>query len=207
MSGGMEDSVRSTHDEHTNTNAQDMMEDEVTSSIPQGQPCNWTEQFNTDTIHDSDPQGIFFDIHDDPDYLENDKATTVAAKHFNSDYDDYTDSNMEVAEECKAEGAREINKRNQQRVQDEDQLIQDTSKAIPPTKPPPAAPAATAAPPTQPIPAFDVTAIASQFMSMLGTEMAKLKTHMNDCTHQLEEAAKKQREADMAKLEELKIEG
>jgi hypothetical protein len=30
---------------------------------------------------------------------------------------------------------------------------------------------------------------------------------MNDCTHQLEEAAKKQREADMAKLEELKIEG
>jgi hypothetical protein len=41
-------------------------------------------------------------------------------------------------------------------------------------------------------------------MTMFGTKMEKLQSHMDNHTHQMEEAAKKQREADMAKFKALR---
>jgi hypothetical protein len=81
-------------------------------------------------------------------------------------------------------------------------VLQDHQKhASGPTKP--STPPKPTAPATTLPMTFDVNAIASQLMSMLGTEMNKLKTHMDDRTRQLEEAAKKQHEEDRANFEEL----
>jgi small-conductance mechanosensitive channel len=162
----------------------------VASSLPQGQPRNWTER--SINVKTAIPKTLY-DVYDDSGYVENDNAENEAAKRFIADMEDQVDdSKMEEAEKYESDGTQDINKQDKQCVQEEEAALH-ANNATTATKASPTTPAA-----GQPTPAVDVTSIASQFMNLLGATMAKLKTHLDECTRLMEEKGKLQHDADTA---------
>jgi hypothetical protein len=149
----------------------------------------------TTNYQDRNPQGIFYDTNNDPEYLDNDNAKNAAAKLICAGMKDQIDeSKMEEAEQYEAEGIKNVSMQDQQQSAKTNHAMKGSSHTAPHTKStPPSVPTTAATPPN---PAFDITAIA--------TAMEKLKSHMDDRTRQMEEAAKKQPEADMATFEALR---